>query len=352
MRKQPRHTGCLGRRRPPRRAALWTWLTAALVSDTRILWRAGHLLRPWDYLYRGESVLTFPHILDPVYALRLVRMVSRALSDPRRAVTSIRRRLASAISPHADTAPDPSFDRLDFNATYREHVAGLKATCSSREDALRRAIGVQFDAFGKMQRDLLVSLGLKPNHYLIDVGCGSGRLARPLAGYLTEGSYLGTDVVPELLAHAAAITARPDWRFEVVEGLSINEQDAQANFVCFFSVLTHLLHEESFVYLREAKRVLRLGGRIVFSFLEFHIYSHWDVFEENIRNVGSRHHLNQFMSRDGIASWAHHLGLEIEAIFDGDKPHIPLSEPVVLDDGTRVEGLGNLGQSVCVMLKP
>ena len=246
-------------------------------------------------------------------------------------------------------AATPGFNRFDSTASYEAHVANLKARSSDTKAALEQAIGGEFDAFGRMERDLLISLGLGSDSYVIDVGCGAGRLARPLSAYLLDGRYFGLDVVPELVAHAAAIAARPGWRFETAAGLSIDEEAARADFVCFFSVFTHLLHEESYTYLAEAKRVLKPGGAIVFSFLEFEIYSHWAVFEENLRNIGSRHHLNQFMSRDGIHAWAHHLGLRVEALFDGDKPHIPLTEPLVLDNGTRVEKLGNLGQSVCVM---
>jgi hypothetical protein len=36
-------------------------------------------------------------------------------------------------------------------------------------------------------------------------------------------------------------------------------------------------------------------------------------------------------------------------MFDGDRPHIPLPEPVVMDDGRRFEGMGALGQSVAVL---
>jgi hypothetical protein len=36
---------------------------------------------------------------------------------------------------------------------------------------------------------------------------------------------------------------------------------------------------------------------------------------------------------------------------DGDVPHIPLSHPVTLEDGRVMEGQGNLGQSVCVLIR-
>lgn len=53
-----------------------------------------------------------------------------------------------------------------------------------------------------------------------------------------------------------------------------------------------------------------------------------------------------------IAGFAARLGLRVEALHDGDKPHIPIPSPVSWGDGRVMEGLGNLGQSVCVLRKP
>ena len=58
-----------------------------------------------------------------------------------------------------------------------------------------------------------------------------------------------------------------------------------------------------------------------------------------------------FISKDAIYAWAEHLGLQIQTIQDGDKPFVPLSKPVVFEDGSIMEGLGTLGQSVCVLTK-
>jgi SAM-dependent methyltransferase len=116
-------------------------------------------------------------------------------------------------------------------------------------------------------------------------------------------------------------------------------------------VFTHLLHEETFNYLREAKRVLKPNGKIVFSFLEFYIPSHWNVFEYDIEHLGDEKHLNVFFGRDAISAWANHLNLEIESIFYGDKPFINLSNSITKEDGTVFENKGALGQSVCVLIK-
>jgi hypothetical protein len=45
------------------------------------------------------------------------------------------------------------------------------------EEALEAAIGDgDFDAFGLLETELLIDSGLTPSSYLVDVGCGSGRL--------------------------------------------------------------------------------------------------------------------------------------------------------------------------------
>ncbi len=222
---------------------------------------------------------------------------------------------------------------------------------SGLDHGMQQAIGGEFVAFGILERELLIHYGLGENDYLIDIGCGSGRLAKPMAQFL-KGRYLGTDVVPDLVRYGQKLADRPDWRFETVSTTIIPERDNQADMVCFFSVFTHLLHEQSYLYLQEARRVLKPGGKIVFSFLEFKIPSHWTVFESTVGAVGSGKPLNVFIDRDAIFSWAAHLDLQIVAIHNGDKPFIPVPYPLTLESGEVIRDLGTLGQSVCVMQKP
>lgn len=218
---------------------------------------------------------------------------------------------------------------------------------------MEHAVGGEFAAFGIVQREMLKYYGLRPDGFLVDVGCGSGRLAAPLSGYL-EGAYLGTDVVPDLVEHARMTIDRPDWRFEVVQTLVIPAADEVADMVCFFSVLTHLLHEESFLYLEEARRVLRPGGRVVLSFLEYAMKFHWGVFEATVADTkaGGEHPLNVFIERVALSGWAERLGLRIVEIRDGSDVFVPLPEPLVLTGGKILQEFGNLGQSICVLEKP
>lgn len=218
------------------------------------------------------------------------------------------------------------------------------------ESAMAQAVGGNFDAVGTLEYCLLKQEGLQPTHTLIDVGCGSGRLAMQLRDYLV-GTYVGIDVVPTLLQFAERTCERSDWKFYVAPGTSIPEPDASADFVTSFSVFTHLLAEETYCYMAESARVLKPGGKLVFSFLEFRIPSHWAVFEATINDTNPDKVLNQFMDRDMIRVFSDRLGLEVDSIQDGDIPHIRLERPICWDDGREMAEAGNLGQSICVLRK-
>ncbi len=72
----------------------------------------------------------------------------------------------------------------------------------------RRHIGGKWDEIGKLQFDWMVSNGLKPEHKLIDYGCGSGRGAVHFIEYLNGGGYLGLDQDQKMLDAATSIECR------------------------------------------------------------------------------------------------------------------------------------------------
>lgn len=243
--------------------------------------------------------------------------------------------------------------KFEIKESYQKYVNSINDGAISKQSAMSKAIGGEFEAFGIIEREMLKFFGLGSESYLIDVGCGSGRLAKPLSVF-PNIKYLGTDVVPELVDHARKTVNMQNWDFKVVNDFVIPEKDSIADMVCFFSVLTHLLHEQSYIYLEEAKRVLKPGGVIVISFLEFKMDFHWNVFEATIKDAkeSNKHPLNVFIERNSLILWARHLGLDVVDIRDGSEPFVPLDHPVILEDGSIQEKFGNLGQSICVLRKP
>ena len=210
-------------------------------------------------------------------------------------------------------------------------------------DRMATAIGAvsaaEFHRSGRLELDLLIQVGFTSNTDLVDVGCGSGRLAAHLDPEYT-GRYLGTDLSADLTDYARANFGGSNRSFQVVNDLTIPAADNSFDMACFFSVLTHLRHEESFLYLCEARRVLRPGGRIVATFLEYSQRNHWAVFDSMVerRATGVVAQVDQFICVDGLHAWAELGSLVVDEVHHGATPHIQ----------TIAGTLETLGQSVVV----
>ena len=174
------------------------------------------------------------------------------------------------------------------------------------------AVGGEYEAVGNAQIEVLTSLGLADGMSVVDIGCGSGRTACKIAARFPNVQYLGIDVVEALLAYAAS-KCPPHFRFVKAPGLTVPSGDASADMVLAFSVFTHLTHEESYLYLEDAIRVLKPNGLIVLSFLEMAIHAHRQVFQHGIS--ACRAHvrpgpLNMFIERPALEAWASELGVK------------------------------------------
>jgi ubiquinone/menaquinone biosynthesis C-methylase UbiE len=222
-----------------------------------------------------------------------------------------------------------------FVADYEKYVAKLVDTYPI-DEAMAHAVGGHYELFGRIETQILREAGLRKGMSVVDLGCGSGRLASEL--HATEDiSYVGIDIVQQLLDYAKS--KAPRYEFVLHRDLSIPRPDASTDIVCAFSLFTHLLHAESYIYLEECVRILKPGGKVVFSFLEFAEPHHWSVFAHTKKTVQDRsaEHLNMFIERNAIETWAKHLGLSVERF-------IAATSPV---------GNGHpLGQSVVMLVKP
>jgi SAM-dependent methyltransferase len=211
-------------------------------------------------------------------------------------------------------------------------------------------VGGDFLAAGALEYYALKAHGLAATDFVVDIGCGTGRLACQLARRGHQ-RYAGFDIVESAIKIARDLCARPEWEFGVTDGLHIPVADGTADIACFFSVFTHVAHEHTYLYLQEARRLLRSGGRAVFSFLEFRIPSHWTQFESAVNHFGGNVEPIVFLDRDAIGQFAARLGYEIVDVLDGDKPSIPIEEEVIRGDGRVMREVGELGQSIAVLRK-
>jgi ubiquinone/menaquinone biosynthesis C-methylase UbiE len=240
--------------------------------------------------------------------------------------------------------------QLRFLLGYEQLVKNLLASLPE-DDAAAQAVGGNYEYYGVLEHALLRGEGLRDGSAVVDVGCGSGRLATKLARY-PKLRYLGLDVVPELLDYARRKAGRKDFRFERVDAVRLPVGAGEADLCVFFSVFTHILPEESYVYLQEAHRALKPGGKAVFSFLEHASAASKPVFDANLAWVRERFtagHLNTFLHRADLRLWAERIGFEVAALHLGESRFIEVDAECATP--AAPEGLYALGQSVCVLRK-
>lgn len=79
-------------------------------------------------------------------------------------------------------------NKLDLQDSYPRLTRSLK--CATDIDkAIADAVGGEFEAIGILELETLKYFGLKEDSYVIDVGCGSGRLAKPVS--ISDGQVPG-----------------------------------------------------------------------------------------------------------------------------------------------------------------
>ncbi len=204
------------------------------------------------------------------------------------------------------------------------------------DEAMSVAVGGDFEVFGDLERRVLSYAGLRDGMSLIDYGCGSGRLAHALGGKLNV-EYLGIDIVETLLRYAASKSPQ-GFTFLKHQELNVPVVSNVADMICAFSLFTHLLPAESYIYIQDMHRVLKNGGRLVFSFLEYEVPSNWTIFEATVaaQRTNAAPHLNMFLEKSVITHWANHIGFKVLEMINGDVGHF---------DGDA------LGQSVAILEK-
>lgn len=122
---------------------------------------------------------------------------------------------------------------------------------------------------------------------MLEIGCGCGRSALPMAEFLTSGRYTGIDISKEGIRWCSENIASENPRFTFRHADVFNREynpggrsaagnftfpfpDRSFDFVYLTSVFTHMLPGDVAHYLAEIHRVLADGGR---TFLTFFLWN-------------------------------------------------------------------------------
>jgi SAM-dependent methyltransferase len=134
-----------------------------------------------------------------------------------------------------------------------------------------------YQEIGKGMLEILIGVGgLSPNDRVLDVGCGTGRIAAPMTGFL-KASYTGFDIVKSEIDWATAHISRSFPNFSFLHSDIFNGHynpkgefsasawpfpftEASFDFAIASSVFTHMVPKSVVHYLSEIGRVLSPGG--------------------------------------------------------------------------------------------
>jgi SAM-dependent methyltransferase len=131
----------------------------------------------------------------------------------------------------------------------------------------------------RSHRRLLAAGGVRPGDRVLDVGCGPGYFARMLAEEVgPEGSVVGIDAAPEMIEYATRRARRlSNCRFQPGTAESLAFPDASFDVVVSSLVMHHLPREGRLPAVREMRRVLRPGGRLVLADFEIPQRGPWHM---------------------------------------------------------------------------
>lgn len=160
------------------------------------------------------------------------------------------------------------YEHNDFLTAYSKHT-DLRVEADPHQ-----AIGGEWETHGILQRDFLIDQGLRAKHRLLDLGCGTGRLASKIVPYLDVGNYTGADISPKALDHARQLAFDEEWaqrlpefvRIDAMDGTLKTLQHAAFDMIWSHSVWTHLPAEAIDALLGTLDAVMAPGARYFFTY--------------------------------------------------------------------------------------
>lgn len=178
----------------------------------------------------------------------------------------------------AELAAMPAKTKMDpiTVALYQEHefltAYALHTDRRIEITGYKSAVGADehnWDSHGELQRAFLIDRGLLPHHRLLEVGCGTGRLARKITPYLEVGNYHGIDISNGALEAAAELSGVEGWaaRLPAYSLGAVPDGTPAFDFAWAFSVFIHLPREVIQQVMANVASVLAPAGVFYWSYV-------------------------------------------------------------------------------------
>ena len=127
------------------------------------------------------------------------------------------------------------------------------------------------------------TVGVKPDDVFLEIGCGVGRVGRVLSPFVQQ--WIGCDVSSNMLRLAGRrLLGLENVKLQEISGYDLQPiPDDSVDVVYTTVVFMHLEEWDRYNYVREARRVLRPGGRFYCDNVDLASKAGWAVFEESLR---------------------------------------------------------------------
>src|SRR5580692_2800809 len=152
--------------------------------------------------------------------------------------------------------------RADWNQRAREdahYYVAFGGLDQSEEEFLATAADVLRSIEGQLKR--LPAKANRRAYRALEIGCGPGRLVKPLSRHF--GEIHGVDVADEMIRLARKrLSDIPHAHFHATDGASLPQfADESFDFIYSYAVFQHIPSREVvYQYLKEIRRVLKPGG--------------------------------------------------------------------------------------------
>jgi trans-aconitate methyltransferase len=148
----------------------------------------------------------------------------------------------------------------DFTQLFEQFQAEQDCMIWNPEDYAKNS-----DAQLKWARELRENLDLQGNESVLDVGCGDGKITADFSVALPNGTVVGVDSSPPMIAYATRTYAAmqyPNLSFACLDARSL---DFEHEFDLVFSNATLHWVDNHQAFLKGVNQALRSGGRLVIS---------------------------------------------------------------------------------------
>lgn len=128
----------------------------------------------------------------------------------------------------------------------------------------------RWDEYARWQMDTLIACGMKPEHRLLDIGCGPLRLGTLAIPYLNDGCYAGIEPYTPYVRLGRKLIAQMgiEKSYQLIESASFEFALTGMSFEFGMaqSVFTHLSQDQIQLCMERAGEVFVEGGKLIFTY--------------------------------------------------------------------------------------